>query len=551
MAGAIHLGYEIGSGAPVSIPLAHLAVTGQTQSSGKTTTLEALVSRSDLRALTFITKRGESAFENAPEIPPYFRSRADWQYVSAILEATLREKLKFERSWIMRATKGAQTLYDVQRNIERDLEKARGLNESVLTTLHAYLEIVLPQISATDFAPSIRLGPGANVMDLSGFSLELQSLIIRSALEWVYAHEHDTAIVIPEAWEFIPQNRGSPVKLAAEQLIRKGGVLHNFVWLDAQDLAVMHKDILRSIQVWILGVQRERNEVTRTLAHITGAAKPKAEDVMELGLGEFFVCYGKVLRRVYVQPAWMREVDACSHAQGGPMPTRKATPQRGGIGKSRESGNPGSVQERAAKSMQLEEFAERGRRAQRTVDLIVGGVEKEEAVWKEKYEALEKEVKALRQENASLKTASRIVAGNLAETPAAVRTAGEGWWPETLDTIYAQVRQRLLSDPDPGILEVLARRPEIRVKVERPILQLDDSTLRGRLAHLVADGFFDEPAAGNAAFNELKRLGFAIARSGCRNVYREMNKLAEIGIVTVEAGGYQKAPGAIVRKAGA
>jgi len=34
-----------------------LAVTGQTQQSGKTTTLEALISRSKLRALTFVTKR--------------------------------------------------------------------------------------------------------------------------------------------------------------------------------------------------------------------------------------------------------------------------------------------------------------------------------------------------------------------------------------------------------------------------------------------------------------------------------------------------------------
>src|ERR1700730_13204641 len=132
----IHLGYELVTGKEVSIPLRHLAVTGQTQEAGKTTTLEALISRSKLRALTFITKRGEGAFQDAPRIPAYFRERADWQYVAAILEATLHEKLKFERSWIMKVCKGAQSLADVQRNIERDLKTARGLNESVLTTLH-------------------------------------------------------------------------------------------------------------------------------------------------------------------------------------------------------------------------------------------------------------------------------------------------------------------------------------------------------------------------------------------------------------------------------
>ena len=47
----IHLGYEIGTGKRVSIPLNHMAVIGQTQVSGKTTTLEALVDRSGLRAI--------------------------------------------------------------------------------------------------------------------------------------------------------------------------------------------------------------------------------------------------------------------------------------------------------------------------------------------------------------------------------------------------------------------------------------------------------------------------------------------------------------------
>ena len=51
----ILLGYEVGTGEPVTLQPQHLAVTGQTQQSGKTTTLEALVSRSGATALTFIT----------------------------------------------------------------------------------------------------------------------------------------------------------------------------------------------------------------------------------------------------------------------------------------------------------------------------------------------------------------------------------------------------------------------------------------------------------------------------------------------------------------
>jgi hypothetical protein len=61
----VHLGYEVGSGLPVEIPLAHTFVTGQTQLSGKTTALRAIVERSRRRALAFVTKRGE-AFEGRP-----------------------------------------------------------------------------------------------------------------------------------------------------------------------------------------------------------------------------------------------------------------------------------------------------------------------------------------------------------------------------------------------------------------------------------------------------------------------------------------------------
>ena len=46
----------------VEIPIRHMAVTGQTQEAGKTTALEALIARSGLRAVTFVTKRGEGSF---------------------------------------------------------------------------------------------------------------------------------------------------------------------------------------------------------------------------------------------------------------------------------------------------------------------------------------------------------------------------------------------------------------------------------------------------------------------------------------------------------
>src|ERR1043166_6190508 len=142
----IHLGYEIGTGKPVEIPCRHMVVTGQTQEAGKTTTLEALISRSGLPAIAFVTKRGEQSFSNARRIDPYFRERADWQFVASVLEATMRERLKFERAWIMRASKGAKTLADVHANVRRLMKDAKGLSADIYLTLDNYLEIVVPRI---------------------------------------------------------------------------------------------------------------------------------------------------------------------------------------------------------------------------------------------------------------------------------------------------------------------------------------------------------------------------------------------------------------------
>ena len=37
----------------------------------------------------------------------------------------MRERLRFERAWIMRASKGARTLADVQRNVRSLMDKAK------------------------------------------------------------------------------------------------------------------------------------------------------------------------------------------------------------------------------------------------------------------------------------------------------------------------------------------------------------------------------------------------------------------------------------------
>ena len=212
--GASASGGEVGSAEPIGIPPSHIIVTGVTQLSGKTTTLEALIKRSGLKAIVFKTKPGERGFNEGIPCPPYFKEKADWQSVLSLLEATLKENLKFERSWIMTACKGAASLLDVKRKIEQQLanSKLRDLHRSVYTTLDEYFNLILPQLSVISFSRTLEVQDGINIMDLERMKDELQSLMIRSVLETVLHEMHDTIVVIPEAWKFLPHERGNPCK---------------------------------------------------------------------------------------------------------------------------------------------------------------------------------------------------------------------------------------------------------------------------------------------------------------------------------------------------
>ncbi len=299
----ILLGFEVGTGKEVNMGLHHTVITGMTQLSGKTTTLEAIISRANRRAIAFKTKRGESGFNSYREIPPFFKERADWQYVSTLLEAVMREKMKFERPWIMKATQGTNSLREVLENVQMlRSESTKSLPENVYTALEEYLKIVVPQVEKFQFSKNLSLIDGINVMDLTEMTLELQGLVIQSTMEYVINNLRETILIVPEAWEHIPQGRNTPVKLYAETFIRKGAAIGNYLFIDSQDIAGIDKIPLRQCNNWILGRQREGHEVDRVREQI-GRNKIDADEIRSLPIGHFLAILGDDIKKVYVLPS--------------------------------------------------------------------------------------------------------------------------------------------------------------------------------------------------------------------------------------------------------
>jgi hypothetical protein len=317
---AIKLGYEVESGKEVSIRPAHLIVTGITQLSGKTTTLEALISRSGLKAIVFKTKIGERSFTQGTEVPPFFRDRSDYEFVKSLIEAYSREKLFLEKGTLMRLCKGSASLLDIKKKVDDEITtgKLRGLNQEIYTRLQHYLENLIPQIQYANLSNTLRIEEGINIMNLERFEAEAQSLIIQSVADEVLKTQHEVVIVIPEAWKFLPQKYNNPCKRAVESFIRQGAANHNFVWVDSQDMAGVDKSPLKQVSTWILGYQAERNEVKHTLDQISlpKKMKPKEDEIMTLKKGHFYLSSYEGVKKVYVQPTWLSDEWAFKIATG-------------------------------------------------------------------------------------------------------------------------------------------------------------------------------------------------------------------------------------------
>jgi hypothetical protein len=113
---------------------------------------------------------------------------------------------------------------------------------------------------------------------------------------------------MPEAWRFAQAQRRSPVRDAAEEFIRQGAALENFLWIDSQNISGISAVLLSQIRVWLFGVQRLRTEIEKTLDAIPENLypRPSRSDIQMLGKGEFIVCFDDQMYKTYVWPAWMR-----------------------------------------------------------------------------------------------------------------------------------------------------------------------------------------------------------------------------------------------------
>lgn len=112
-----------------------------------------------------------------------------------------------------------------------------------------------------------------------------------------------------------------------------------------------------------------------------------------------------------------------------------------------------------------------------------------------------------------------------------------------LERIYAEIKKRLLDElpSDPIFLQLLANRPELVLELQPRVVTLDSSTMKGRVAKLLADSWFKAVRTTGATRKELARIGTDPGGGGALS--DALSAMVKDGFLTRDGDGYQRAPG--------
>lgn len=365
------------------------------------------------------------------------------------------------------------------------------------------------------------------VIDLYSIDLSKSAwrAIVRNSIDTIL-YEGDghgqRHVFLEEAAEFIPQHvRDGNTYAAVEKLARMGGNVGVGVTLINQRAEEVNKAVLELCDNLLLHRQRGKNSLLslqKWLAAGNVTPPKKITDTLaDLPTGQ---CW-----------AWFKDV-------GKPRLIKIAKKQSFDPDRRAMAINRSAAAKGAPAAVDVSEFVARmkaalaGKPAPAPAKTIAVAIPARAPAPKKEAQVDEKEARALRAENESLKrkvddlTLRLNSMGGGHETPPMPN--GQAL---DMDAIYAEVRRRAVADPI--LLRVIAEQPEIEVAVERKTIQIDGSSLKGRLAKLIADGFFAEGVVQGTVRGQLKRTGPDVNQG---NLWKALAALVADGFLTLETG---------------
>jgi hypothetical protein len=326
MSDYIFVGPEVGVANHVEIPVFHMAITGQTQLSGKTTAIKTLAVRAvDLgyKILIFDTKEtGREYAGFGDEIPACMRETTDSFILIGLLESIFQRRLTRYYATLDRLAEGVGSFDDViERGKELEQRTRSPFLKDAARVLYKLMERLRYETAKVETVEELQMPYEINRMGINQFSKEAQQLIVRNAFEdLLRKYNRKTIPMLDEAFKFIPQRYSSACTETVQRVITQGAKTGLYVWIATQFLAPTDKDPLKACAVRILGTQDHPTEVKHTMDLIPFKGFTK-EDVMKLPLGHFIVVTKKFAKLTYLLP------QGVPRSMGRKVATRELTPE--------------------------------------------------------------------------------------------------------------------------------------------------------------------------------------------------------------------------------
>jgi hypothetical protein len=273
----------------------------------------------------------------------------------------------------------------------------------------------------------------------------------------------------------LPQFKMTPVKWVAQQFIRKGAAIGNYLWLDSQDIGGIDKTPLRQCDNWLMGRMKEAHEVERILKQLLGM-KVKAEEIQTLPLGHFYAVIGNEVKKVYVLPAGVPE-DIGRKVSRGELTSEYVRDQF-------------LKRKMGVEDVMWKEKYEDLLRKYDELERKIGEMLAEAGKPREHEKKLEEEIRKLKNDNANLKKAYDITVEQLREACDKLERFRN--FENALIGIVEAARPQGFESATsmPSEINVQREAPALTVQIIRKPLVLSTDNAQGRLALLYAEGFF-------------------------------------------------------------
>jgi len=332
--------------------------------------------------------------------------------------------------------------------------------------------------------------------------------------------------------------------------------------------------MLRSCAVWLIGVQREANEVKRAIANMPeGMKRPKAGDVATLELGQFFACYGREIRKTYVQPAWMDKEVARKVAAGmielEHIPSslqdmkRKAAgvafaagfeslgqsmvcpkepcPQRWNCLK---AGECLAAKEAPAQTFAVQEEVMPPQKTYSEEELLRAANPSPEL--KGVFQGFVRALLPFLNGQAAESMASTLASQAAAQRAAPSSSVSPAYGPEAgqmVELVAARVLGQIRRDP--VLIKLALEAPVIEVTINRKTVAMDGATIKGKIATLIHGKWFN---GGSKTFGEVREelIHRGLERKTANvQISAQLREFVDMGFFwQSEGGSYELAPGA-------